>query len=365
MSEPDQQISENKPVKVGNQELFQAQADPNQSGPASESGIRPVKNSPGFLVLLFGLLLVSAGTIFFLSQKSSKMLKPSADGDDLGAGVSQASGLRGHLVTRWQGKAQYMLKIEPLDPRDAEGFNTVTANPSGPISINIRLLDSAGFALCGKEIALRFDPARARHSSMQPPEKQSDAEKLLAQEQEYMQRASLREKERESDKDVFQNIQGSDGAVEALWAQGELPCSPDQYQRFDYWDLSTNFPTLAEQEHLLGRKPAETAHNDDGSNNDSQTDRSARAVAKRRVVKKPPPAYLMQGDDRATEFDAARGLLVVGASTRFLIDRKSDEQMVAGWADDDSLIHFTCDPHANCALRRAGSASVVPARMNE
>jgi len=48
-----------------------------------------------------------------------------------------------------------------------------------------------------------------------------------------------------------------------------------------------------------------------------------------------------------------------------LIDRKSDEQMVASWADDDSLIHFTCDPHAICSLRRAGSASVVPARMSE
>jgi hypothetical protein len=273
-------------------------------------------------------------------------------------------------VTRWQGKAQYMLKIEPLDPRDADGFSAVAANPSGPISINIRLLDSAGFALCGKEIVLRFDPSRVRHSNLQLPKKQSDAEKLLAQQQEYVQRVSMQEKERENGKDLFQNIQASDGSVEALWAQGDLPCSPDQYQRFDYWDLSTNFPTLAEQDHVLGRKPAEaahavSAHEDDGSNDEQQTDRGARGVAKRRVAKKPPPAYLMQGDDRATDFDAARGLLVVGASTRFLIDRKSDEQMVAAWADDDSLIHFTCDPHAICSLRRAGSASVVPARMSE
>jgi hypothetical protein len=369
MSEPDQQSSNNKPVKVGNQELFQAPVDPNQLALDSESGIRQSKNSSGFLMLLLGLIVVAAGAFLVFSKKGLNSPKIS-EADDLGAGISQASGLRGHLVTRWQGKAQYMLKIEPLDPRDADGFSAVAANPSGPISINIRLLDSAGFALCGKEIVLRFDPARVRHSNMQLPKKQSDAEKLLAQQQEYVQRVSMQEKERESGKDLFQNIQASDGSVEALWAQGDLPCSPDQYQRFDYWDLSTNFPTLAEQDLVLGRKPAEaahavSAHEDDGSNDEQQTDRGARGVAKRRVAKKPPPAYLMQGDDRATDFDAARGLLVVGASTRFLIDRKSDEQMVAAWADDDSLIHFTCDPHAICSLRRAGSASVVPARMSE
>jgi len=165
--------------------------------------------------------------------------------------------------------------------------------------------------------------------------------------------------------DVFRNIQGPDGSVEALWAEGELPCSPDQYQRFDYWDLSTNFPTLAEQDQLLGRKRAETAHTDSESGGEARAGHEERAATRRRVVKKAPPAYLVQGDDRATEFDATRSMLVVGVSTRFLIDRKSDEQMVAGWADDDSLIHFTCDSRANCSLRRAGTVSLVPARMNE
>jgi hypothetical protein len=370
MSEPDQNSKKNTLAKVNNQELFHAPIDPNQQASNAEAGIRPVKNSPGFLLLLLGLIVVGAGAVLMLSQKGLKSAKASPDSDDLGAGISQASGLRGHLVTRWQGKAQYMLKIEPLDPRDAAGFAAVAANPSGPMSINIRLLDSSGFALCGKEIVLRFDPARIRRSNMQLPKKQSDAERLLAQQQENLQRVSLQEKERETGKDAFQNIQGSDGAVEALWAQGELPCSPDQYQRFDYWDLSTNFPTLAEQDHLLGRKPAETprdvsARNEDGNNDGTQSERDVRGAAKRRAAKKLQPAYLIQGDDRATEFDSARGLLVVGASTRFLIDRQSDGQMVAGWADDDSLIHFTCDSHSICALRRAGSASVVPARMNE
>lgn len=169
MSEPDQNSKKNTLAKVNNQELFHAPIDPNQQASNAEAGIRPVKNSPGFLLLLLGLIVVGAGAVLMLSQKGLKSAKASPDSDDLGAGISQASGLRGHLVTRWQGKAQYMLKIEPLDPRDAAGFAAVAANPSGPMSINIRLLDSSGFALCGKEIVLRFDPARIRRSNMQLP----------------------------------------------------------------------------------------------------------------------------------------------------------------------------------------------------
>jgi hypothetical protein len=327
MSEPEQQESNGAPIKANKQELFHAPANLHEQTPGAESGVGQAKKSSGFLIVLLGLVIVAAGAVLVLSQKGLKSAKAASDTDDLGAGIANASGLRGHLVTRWQGKTQYMLKIEPIDPRDADRFASVTAHPSKPIAINIRLLDSSGFALCGKEIVL-------------PYEAKNEVQTNGA--------------------DVFTNILGSEGKVEALWAQGELPCSPDQYQRFDYWDLSTNFPTLAEQDQALGHRHAETASADE-----SAADHEARGRAKRKMPARTQSAYLMQGDDRATEFDAARGLLVVGTSTRFLISQKSDEQVAAGWADDDSLIHFTCDSHANCSLKRAGSASVVPARMNE
>lgn len=344
MSESGQDNSSKVPAKIGNQELFHATSPTQEHFPGDDAGIRRGPRPAKFLLIFLVLVMASFGTFVFMTLSRPNQPKMSAESDDLGAGISQASGLRGHLVTRWQGKTQYMLKIEPLDPRDAQGFAVVAGHPTKPMSINVRLLDSAGFALCGKEILLPYDPAQASHA--EAPSKQSGM-------------------------DVFRNIQGSDGSVEALWAEGELPCSPDQYRRFDYWDMSTNFPTLAEQDQLLGRKPAETAHKEDAREDQRDADepqrgREARvAAAKRLTAKKQQPAYLIQGDDRATEFDATRGLLVVGASTRFLIDRKSDEQMVAGWAEDDSLIHFTCDSRANCSLRRAGTASLVPARMNE
>jgi hypothetical protein len=327
MSEPEQETLKGAKFEGPKQDLFHAPANLHEQTPDSKSGRRQAKSSSGFLIVLLGLAVLAAGAVFVLSQKGLKSASASPDSDDLGAGISQASGLRGHLVTRWQGKTQYMLKIEPLDPRDADRFASVTAHPSRPIAINIRLIDSSGFALCGKEIVLPYEAKK---------EVQTNGA------------------------DVFTNILGSDGKVEALWAQGNLPCSPDQYNRFDYWDLSTNFPTRAEQDQAPGHKHAETA-----SGEESASDPGARGRAKRRVPTKTQSAYLMQGDERATEFDAARGLLIVGNNIRFLIDQKSDEQMAAGWAEDDSMIHFTCDSHANCSLRHAGSTSVVPARMNE
>ncbi len=346
MNESGQDNPSKVPAKVGNQELFHAGGPTPEQFPGDDAGIRRGPRPAKFLVIFLVLLMASFGVFVFMTLgRKPGQPKISAESDDLGAGISQAAGLRGHLVTRWQGKTQYMLKIEPIDPRDAQGFAAVTANPSKPISINVRVLDSAGFALCGKEIVLHFDPWRTGHAAAATPSKQNGF-------------------------DVFRTIQGTDGSVEALWAEGELPCSPDQYRRFDYWDLSTNFPTLAEQDQLLGRKPAITARNENApeSQRDAEPQASHEtrvAAATRRAAKKAQPAYLMQGDDRATAFDSSRGVLVVGVSTRFLIDRKSDEQLVAGWAEDDSLIHFTCDSRANCSLRRAGTASLVPARMNE
>lgn len=353
MSEPGQDNAIKVPEKIGNQELFHAGDPGDAQFPGEASGIQRKSGRVPVLLIVVALAMAAFGAFVYVTQGKPGILKMSAESDDLGAGISQASGLRGHLVVRWQGKTQYMLKIEPLDPRDAQGFAAVTSNPSRPISINLRLLDSGGFALCGKTIALPYDSGRGNHAAAPKP----------------------------GGSDTFRNIQGTTAAVEALWAEGELPCSADQYKHFDYWDMSTNFPTLAEQDQLLGRKPAETmrdaevarsqdarsgdAHENHDNAEPTQRSRASRTGAKRRVVKKQPPAYLVQGDDRATEFDATRGVLVVGVRTRFSIDRKSDEAMVASWAEEDSLIHFTCDSRANCSLRRAGTQAIVPARMNE
>jgi hypothetical protein len=170
---------------------------------------------------------------------------------------------------------------------------------------------------------------------------------------------SAQEKDRESGKDAFQNILGSDGAVEGLWAQGELPCSPDQYKRFDYWDLSTNFPTLPQQDQILGRK-----HSGPSNRDDAESERAGNGPVRHKAPPKPQSAFYMEGDDRATAFEPGRNLLTIGPGKTFTVVRTVDVATAASWADDSSLIHYTCDQHATCALKQAGSQSVVLAKMD-
>lgn len=336
MSESNQQDPNSEPAVAGNQELFHAAQD-QYSFPADEFAVqrKPAsKRASGLLIILLGLVAVAAVGLFTLTQKQFAAAKTAPDTDDMGAGISQAAGLRGHLVTRWeQGKTQYMLKMEPLDPRDAAGFSAVAANPPAPLSINIRLLDASGFALCGKEILLRFAP----------PAKSPDA--------------GSQEKTREAGKDVFQNIQGNDGSVEALWAQGTLPCSPDQYKKFDYWDLNTNFPTLAEQDALLGRGPGVKGARD------AKLETAALRSRRKAAVKAPVSTFYVEGDDQVSMYEPSRALLSDDSGRSFFIPSKSDQAIAATWAANYSHIHFKCDQHANCALR-TGSGEILGRKSN-
>ena len=186
---------------------------------------------------------------------------------DLGPGIVAVDGLRGHLVTRWDGNAKsgrlsYKLQIEPMEDRWGAGFSHAVTNAAMPMSVNIRLLDSTGFALCGKEIDFRFDPQNAElpvtvSAVGANGKKLSLAERnaaMQAARQSQVTQMQAAEAAREQGKDIFQNQTTADGQVAAINAQGTLPCSPDQYKRVDYWDFNTNFPTLDEQAVLLDPK---------------------------------------------------------------------------------------------------------------
>ena len=132
---------------------------------------------------------------------------------NLGAGVSNATGMKGNLQVRWQNKAaQYILKMEPIDPLQSDGFSYVVANPPAPLFLRVKLLDATGFAVCNKDILFPFDPG------------------------------SPGEAARERGQDVFQSSMGDDGTVMAVSAQGTLPCTAAQYKQIVYWDLPPIFP---------------------------------------------------------------------------------------------------------------------------
>lgn len=328
-------------------------ANPEEGAADGEAGISaaPRKPAGGFNMLVIGIVVLGViGVIAYALNRS----KPKTDSDDWGQGVYDAAGLRGHLVTRWRGKPQYKVEITPIDPRENDGFAMVTGHPPTPISFNIRLLDSSGFALCGKEILLPYNPDGTAAPSPGPPRSKSEAErqaKVLA----AWQAQNAKEMQRENGQDVFQNHIGPDGNVDAISAQGVLPCSPEQYKHVDYWDFLTNFPTIDEQQNLL-EHPPKTA---------LEMSAAARIAAQRKAARKNQSAFYIEGDERVTGFDSTRGILVGGPGNNFTIARKSDLAAAEAWAADSSLIHYKCDQHANCALKRAGAATPILAKLNE
>jgi hypothetical protein len=361
MKEAGQQGACSRPEKIGSQELFRAPTPEADESPIVQ---KSANRGSGMVMLLLGAVAVAGVVAITLTQKQYFSTKAAtADSDDMGQGVANAAGMRGHLVTRWQqNRVQYMLKMEPLDARDAAGFAAVAANPPKPISINVRLLDAAGFALCGKEIDIHYDPTRNFHANVTLPKKPSDAQVLVAQQQAGLQRLSIemREKQREAGKDIFQNIQANDGSVEALWSEGELPCSPDQYRKFDYWDITTNFPTRAEQAVLLGHKPLIAGQPQEvAATNESGGPKGRRKPA----VKGPVSTFFVEGDDQISMYEPGRGMLTGDSGHSFFIPVKSDQAVAATWAANYSHIHFRCDQHANCALR--GGSGEILGRMSD
>ena len=227
------------------------------------------------------------------------------------------------------------------------------------MSVNIRLLDSTGFALCGKEIDFPFNPQNAAvpvtvSAVGANGKKLSLAERnaaMQAARQSQVPQMQAAETTREHGKDIFQNQTAADGQVAAINAQGTLPCSPDQYKRANYWDLNTNFPTLDEQAVLLDPK----AH---------AKELEPPGHPQKRTLPKWGDGFVIQGDDRVTGYDQARGLLWAENKT-FAIDKRYGQATATAWASNYTLIHYRCDQHASCALTAAGQAAVLHARLSE
>jgi hypothetical protein len=324
----------------------------------------PPKRKPNVLLLGgFAALIVFAIFVLMTMNKPKDNTPPPGD---LGPGIVAVDGLRGHLETRWDGDAKsgrlaYKLQIVPMEDRWGTGFSKVASNPPMPMSVNIRLLDSTGFALCGKEIDFRFDP-----QSIAPPvtvspvgangKKLSLAERTAAMQaalQSEVTQMQAAEVTRERGKDIFQNQTTADGQVAAINAQGSLPCSPDQYRHVDYWDFNTNFPTLDEQAALLDPKAGQHAKEFEPPSH-----------LQKRTLTKWGEGFVIQGDDRVTGYDQAHGLLWAENKT-FSIDNKYGQATASAWASNYTLIHYRCDQHASCALTAAGQAAVLHARLSE
>lgn len=307
--------------------------------------------------LAFGVIAVTAIAVLYINRP-----RPSHQPDDLGQGIVAAAGLRGRLYTRWDGKAVYKLRIEPIESRYTPGFSFVASHPPQPMSVNIRLLDSSGFALCGKEILFPFNPAKVFVPSAPPAAphgrrlKPEELAAFQSAQQAELQSQQAQEQQRESGKDILQNQADGDGQVEAVTAEGTLPCSEQAYKRTYYWDIASNFPSLDEQQAMLTHKDAVAA----------KLLAEARAAAKRhKTVRETGLGFFVEGDEIATLYDATKKLLHAGPGKGFLVASSPAQAVASSWAANSTLIHYRCDQHAACSLTSAGGAVAIRARLNE
>jgi hypothetical protein len=324
----------------------------------------PKKKIPIWMIGGFTALIGFAIFVVYTATKPKDNAPPPGD---MGPGVVASAGLRGHLNTRWDGnkktgKLVYQLHVESMEDRWQPGFSRAILNSPQPLSVTMRLLDATGFALCGKDIPFHFDPKNATVQVAMPSAVGPNGKKLSAVERNVAYQAARQnavtqmqaaQVVREQGKDVFQNQIGPDGLATAVNAQGSLPCSPDQYQRASYWDMNTNFPSLDEQAALLDPRAAAL----------KAKESEPGAHPAKRTSNRPQTGFVLQGDERVTEYDAARGQLWTQGRT-FRIDRMVGQATAMAWANNNTLIHYRCDQQANCALTAPGGSAVLHAHVN-
>ncbi|MGA9071182.1 MAG: hypothetical protein WB424_13050 [Terracidiphilus sp.] len=271
---------------------------------------------------------------------------------DLGVTRSKAAGLKGHLFVEWDKRVKYRLTIEPEDADRLAGFALAVTSSSRPLAVNLQLQDDQGFALCGKDVLLKFDargaaalnaPAPAAAAVADPPAalpavqpaQSIDFAKLDAQ-----------EAAREKGQDLFQNQTGADGQIANLSAQGEIPCSKSAYQKAAAWSFTPDFPSLAEQDALLKRQQDLL--------NPPPPPPPPTAPARKKKVTLKPLGYAVEGDDAIVEFDASFGVIETRGRKLFLIDKATAAAANPAWQDYPLSIHYHCDALSNCTLTHSG-----------
>ncbi|MGA2888670.1 MAG: hypothetical protein ABSE51_11505 [Terracidiphilus sp.] len=274
---------------------------------------------------------------------------------DLGSVTSSAAGLKGHLFIQWDKKLEYRLSIEPTEAAQQQGFAFAVASSPRPLSITIHLQDNQGFALCDKDILLKYDPRNAPSlaaSNPDTPPAKTDADNAArAEPQQELDFTQLdaQETAREQGKDIFTNQMGPNGQIAAINAQGTIPCTARAYANTSSWSIAPDFPSIAEQDALLKHQQQVQS----GAERPSAEELAARKkMAAKAAVK--VSGFSVEGDDSIVEYDADRGIIETSAGKVFFFDRTGGDTSNPRWEDYPVSIHYRCDQSSSCILIHSG-----------
>jgi hypothetical protein len=325
---------------------------------ALQTPVEPVQKSAPNPIRIYILAGVGMGLLFgciiaFFSWRMSSKEGPY----DLGPVTSSAVGLRGHLYTRWDKKVEYRLSFAPSAPEQQTGFALAVAHSPRPLSIAIHLQDAQGFALCSRELVLKYDGGEPSAAPGAPNPDATGGKANVANlagdppahgTQDLL---AAQEAERELGKEVFKNEIGPDGQIMGIDAQGEIPCPEKVYANASSWSFTTNFLTLAEQAELV--KHQEEAQ--------ASEERLSAKVGPRKKAAIPAPVLLpfsIEGDDAIEDFDLSSGVIETRNNKTFLAGKTIGISLDSRWLDFPVSIHYRCDQTAVCTLTHAGAGAL-------
>jgi hypothetical protein len=308
-------------------------------------------------------LVIGVGVVAFLVFLLTFLLhgKVEASGD-MGTVTENTSGLKGHLTTNWGDRLNYKLTLEPADSAQAAAFANAVYHSARPLWVGVQLKDPTGEVLCGSTILLKYDPLQNSAAAISAPaatEADASGPNQIDVAQ-ALNNARLESQEiaREHGKDLFENVNGPDGQVASIAAQGTLPCTKKQYDGTASWALLSNFPVPG----------ANTPGTDsDRAAADEAQARSARADEKASLARKRKSApqvsnFSIEEDDEIVGFRPAAGTIETVAGKTFRVERKDSTMSALKGMDLPVRIHYRCDQFGTCTLAGVG-ASVQHAWM--
>lgn len=311
----------------------------------------------GAVSVVMGLL---AGLIVAVLVLHPKI--PSAAAD-MGPVNAIQYGLMGHLTVNWKDKLEYQVTIEPSDASAAAAFAANVYSSPKPLSIDLQAKDPFGAVLCSDTVLLRFDPRNAQGGAVadagsNPPHVQKGlADRNQLTRELTIARLEAQELEREKGKSVFHNDTGKDGQLTSISAEGVLPCTKQQFEKFAAWGFTSTFPIVnAPQKNAAGDSDEQREETAESRRGSASANAAAKNQAKRKQAPMLPPIYV-EGDDAIVWVDAANGAIETRGGKVLLMD-KADAlaSPLKGW-DYPIPIHYRCDQEGNCTFAGVGTGT--------
>jgi hypothetical protein len=346
------------PVDLGDSALT------NETAPPQASGLLLFVAA----LLAFGALLAVGVALTLNLTKSATTMEPAAQQQTspapetrvMGTVDLSAAGIKGQLTTKWDGKLGYNFVVEPDDPMRQAAFSLAVSTPPRPASVRIQIRNSDGVVLCFQDVLLKFDPRKAAAISNASAQARGEkplsvkaAEEMKTEQEAKLAQEDAAEAEREHGRDIFHLNTGSDGKIQSISAQGEIPCPQTLYEGMGYWSFLPDFPSPEEQTARLNQQT--------GVHTDSTEVPALEVRARKRMPyasASQPGNFLMVGDDSIVEYDAAAGNIQTRTGKVFSIDKAGASARAIAGFELPVRIHYSCDQNAACILTQGDEIAV-------